>query len=151
MRFKCSKPALIERLRAMWLNVIRVRRLLWHFVKEDVGQRMYGIDEKPVHFNEGGSKMARTLEIAGAPSVRLKENHAATRERVSSMTCVTSDPAATSQPRFLPLEVLFKAKTDRRTRNVVLPKDVNVSVRWAVKGSYREEHLLAYLAQWLTP
>ena len=53
MRFKCSKPVLIERLRAMWLNVIRVRRLLLHFTGADAGNRMYGIDEKPTHFNEG--------------------------------------------------------------------------------------------------
>ena len=103
MRFKCSKCVLVERLRAMWLNNVRVRRLLWHLTGVDVGSRLYGIDEKPVHFNEGGSKFVRTLEIAGAPSVKLKENHAATRERVSIMTCVTSDPAAATQPRFLPV------------------------------------------------
>ena len=78
MRFKCSRPVLIERLRAMWLNVIRVRCLFWHFTGADIGSRMYGIDEKPVHLNEGGSKMVRTLELAGAPDVWLKENHAAT-------------------------------------------------------------------------
>ena len=87
--------------------------------------------------------MMRTLEIAGAPSVRLNENHAATRERESIMTCVTSDVEATSPLGNLPLEVLFKAKTDRRTLSMVLPAGANVSVRWAVKGSYREEHLLA--------
>ena len=107
IRFKCSKGVLIERLRAMWLNVIRVRRLIWHFTGHDVGSRMYGIDEKPIHFNEGGSKLVRTLEIAGAPSVKLKENHAATRERASVMTCVTSDPAAARQPRLLPVSVVF--------------------------------------------
>ena len=105
MRFKCSKPVLIERLRAMWLNVIRVRRLLFHFTGVDAGNRMYGIDEKPIHRNGGGgSKMTRTLEIAGAPSVRLNENHAATRERASIMTSVTSDVEATSQLGHLPLE-----------------------------------------------
>ena len=107
VRFKRSKGVLIERLRAMWLNVIRVRRLIWHFTGHDVGSRMYGIDEKPIHFNEGGSKLVRTLEIAGAPSVKLKENHAATRERASVMTCVTSDPAAARQQRLLPVSVVF--------------------------------------------
>ena len=49
------------------------------------------------------------------------------------------------------VEVLFRAKTDRRTRSLELPADTNVSVRWAVKGSYREEHLLAFMNQWLKP
>ena len=56
MRFKCSMAVLVERLRAMWLNVIRVRRLFWHFTAADIGSRMYGIDEKPVHLNEGGGR-----------------------------------------------------------------------------------------------
>ena len=151
MRFKCSMALLVLRLRAMWLNVIRVRRLFWHFTGIDIGSRMYGIDEKPVHLNEGGSKMVRTLELAGAPDVWLKENHAATRERTSIMTMVTSDVAAATQPRFLPIEVLVRAKSEKRTRSLVLPRNTNVSVRWAVKGSYREEHLLAYLNRWLEP
>ena len=151
MRFKCTKAVLIERLRAMWLNVIKVHHLIFLLTGVDVGSRIWSIDEKPVHFNEGGSKLVRTLEIAGAPSVVLKENHAATRERASIMTCVTSDPAAAGMPRRPPLEILFRAKTDKRTRSLVLPKDTNVSVQWAEKGSYREEHILAYLKRWLEP
>ena len=151
MRFKCSMAVLVSRLRAMWLNVIRVRRFIWHFTGVDIGSRMYGIDEKPVHLNEGGSKMVRTLELAGAPDVKLKENHAATRERTSIMTMVTSDLAAATQPRFLPIELLVRARSEKRTRSLVLPTNTNVSVRWAEKGSYREEHLLAYLARWLEP
>ena len=151
MRFKCTRAVLIERLRAMWLNVIKIRRLLWHITGADVGNRIWSIDEKPVHFNEGGSKLARTLEIAGAPSVALKENHAATRERVSIMTCVTSDPAVAGLARFPPLELLFRAKSDKRVRSLVLPENTNVSVQWAEKGSYREEHLLSYMNRWLEP
>ena len=150
MRFKCTKAVLTERLRAMWLNVIKVRRLLWHMTGVDICW-IWSIDEKPVHFNEGGSKCVRTLEIAGAPSVMLKENHAATRERVSIMTLCTSDPAVAAMPRLPPLELLFRAKSDKRVRSLVLPKNTNVSVQWAVKGSYREEHLLAYLNKWLDP
>ena len=36
MRFKCTKAVLTERLRAMWLNVIKVRRLLWHMTGVDI-------------------------------------------------------------------------------------------------------------------
>ena len=90
-KFKASKATMIRRLRAMWLNTIRVRRLASLALDTDLADKFYGIDEKPLHFNEGGSKDVRTLEIAGAPAVRLKRNHAASRERVSVMTLVTSD------------------------------------------------------------
>ena len=151
MRFKCSKPVLLARLRAMWRNCIAVRRLAHHYLKGDLGDRMYGIDEKPVHFNESGSKNVRTLEIVGAPAVRLKQNHAATRERVSLMTCVSSDQRAAVQPRRLPLELLFKARSPKRIRSLRVPPDLNISLQWADKGSYRQEHLLLFLRRWLDP
>jgi len=151
MRYKCSKPLLIQRLRAMWVNNIKVRRLFQHFCGHDASACIWGIDEKPLHMNEGGSKNVKTLELCGAPSVRLKENHAATRERVSVMTCVTSDETVATQPSKIPIEVLFKAKSARRTAKLVVPKGVSVSIAWAIKGSYREEHILAYLDRWLRP
>ena len=71
MRFKCSKAVLVERLRAMWLNLIRVRRLAERLFGNDLSKAIFGIDEKPIHFNEAGSKNMRTLEIEGATAVRL--------------------------------------------------------------------------------
>ena len=47
--------------------------------------------------------------------------------------------------------MLFRAKTEKRTRGLRLPKDMNVSVQWAEKGSYREENILKYLDRWLEP
>jgi hypothetical protein len=102
-RFKTSKAVMTARLRAMWVNNVKVRRLAQRLLGNDLAEEMYGIDEKPLHFNESGSKNARTLEIAGAPSVKLKENHAATRERVSVMTLVTTNLATIRQPRGLPV------------------------------------------------
>ena len=96
-RFKASKAKLVSRLRVMWMNVIRIRRLAQHFLGRDICDHIYGIDEKPLHFNENGSKVTRTLEIEGAPVVALKENHAATRERCSLMTAVSSNKAAVAQ------------------------------------------------------
>ena len=87
----------------MWLNTIRVRRLAQRLLGKDLSDQMYGVDEKPLHFNESGSKNMRTLELVGAPSVRLKQNHAATRGRVSVMTLVTSSLAAIHQPMGLPV------------------------------------------------
>lgn len=150
-RYKCSKEVLLRRLRAMWRNIIVVRYLAQLMLENSLADRIYGIDEKPIHFNESGSKNVRTLELAGAPVVKLKQNHANTRERASWMTCVTSDRAAALQPRKLPTELLFKARSTQRTRKLCVPDNMNVSVAWASKGSYREEHVLNFLGKWLDP
>ena len=89
----------------MWVNNFKIRRLGAHFAGHDLADPIFSIDEKPVHFNESGSKNCRTLEIVGAPVVRLKQNHAATRERVSVMTCVTSCVAAAAQQKRLPVAI----------------------------------------------
>ena len=80
-RYKVSYPVLSQRLRATWLNVIRVRWLASRLLGDDLSTKIYGIDEKPIHFNEAGSKCVGTLEIAGAKAVKFKENHSAARER----------------------------------------------------------------------
>lgn len=46
---------------------------------------------------------------------------------------------------------MFKAKSARRTRGLVSPPNQNISIQWAEKGSYRQEHLLAFLRRWLDP
>jgi hypothetical protein len=150
-RYKCSRQVLLRRLRSMWLNLIRVRRLAEIYLKSDLSEAIWGIDEKPLHFNESGSKAVRTLELVGAPSVRLKQNHAATRERASLMTSVTSDPLAASSPASMPLELLFKAQSEKRTRSLVVPADLRFSVSWSEKGSYRKDALLRYLQRTLPP
>ena len=91
----------------------------------------------------------RTLELHGAPEVRLKQNHQATRERLSLMTCVTSNPVEARRPANLPLEILFKARSEKRTRNLKATPGLKVSIAWAAKGSYRLENILAYLRRWL--
>ena len=73
------------------------------FLGHDMSDRIYSIDEKPMHFNEGASKNKNTLEIQGAPAVKLKENHAASRQRLSVMTCATSNLAAINQAGGLPV------------------------------------------------
>jgi hypothetical protein len=103
LRYKCSREVMSKRLHAMWTNTFRLRALAVKFLGHDLSGSVYGIDEKPLHFNESGSKCTRTLEIAGAPAVRLKQNHAHTRERVSVMTMVTSSQAAVNQPGGLPV------------------------------------------------
>ena len=151
LRIKASKEVMVVRLRAMWCNLIRIRRLAQLLLETDLADAIYGIDEKPIHFNESGSKAVRTLEIAGAPAVVLKQNHAATRERASVMTCVASSLSAASQPKKLPIEIVFRAASSRRLKGLVLPPTLNFSVQWAEKGSYRQEHLIAYMSRWLDP
>jgi hypothetical protein len=47
------------------------------------------------------------------------------------------------------VELLCKAKSDKRIRNLELPADLNVSVQFAEKGSYRQDNILRYLGRWL--
>jgi hypothetical protein len=151
-RFKCSKETLMRRLRAMWLTNIKVRQLALRCLGNDLSTSIYGIDEKPIHFNESGSKNVRTLEFEGAPAVSLKENHAATRERLSVMTMVTSNEGVATCPRRPPLEMLFKARSKRRTGNIAANPHTNCTVQWAEKGSYKKlqfiEFLRRHLEEW---
>lgn len=65
------------------------------------------------------------------------------------MTTVTSSPAASSSCERMPVELLFRAKSDKRVRKLEVPKDLAFSVAWAEKGSYRQEHILAFLRRTL--
>ncbi len=46
---------------------------------------------------------------------------------------------------------MFRAKSSARIRSLKGPADMNLSVVWSEKGSYRQEHILRYLAKWLDP
>ena len=94
----------------MWMNNIRVRRLAERCFGYDLAESIYGIDEKPIHFNESGSKNCGTLEVQGAPIVALKENHSQTRERVSVMTCVTSNSELAASRRGPPLAIVGEGR-----------------------------------------
>ena len=148
-RYKASLEVMQKRLRAMWLNTVRVRALAEALIGNDLSERFWGIDEKPIHFNEAGSKGTRTLELQGAPEVRLKQNHNATRERVSLMTVVTSNPEEARSPANMPLEIMFKAQSEKIIRNLETPRNLKVSIAWAPKGSYRLDNVLAFLRRWL--
>jgi hypothetical protein len=60
LRYKISRPVLLERVKATWMNLLRVRALAARVLQNDLSDRILGIDEKPIHFNESGSKGART-------------------------------------------------------------------------------------------
>lgn len=94
-----------------------------------------------------------TLAIRGSATVPLKEGHAATRSRWSACTLATSDPEEAK--RTPGLELMFKAAGDQLeaklqtyAERLRLPW---LSVVTGPKGSYREEHVLAFLERFLEP
>ena len=136
----------------MWRNNIVTRQLSTKAFGHDLD--IYGIDQKGIHMNEAGSRNTRTLEIQGAPVVALKQNHAATRDRVSIMTTVTSNKAAATRPGGLPVEVLFRHKGKRKANfleplRAQLPPSANISIVTGPKGSYRQEHVYEFLERYL--
>ena len=136
-----------ERCTAVWLNNIRTQRL----AERVLGRRMYtlGVDEKPIHFNEAGSQNVCTLEHRGVETVRLKTNHAASRERATVMTSTTDDPEMASSPAAMPIEFMIKAQSGKRTSLLSVPAGLEASVAWSTKGSYRQADMLRYMAKYL--
>jgi len=148
-RYKVSRRVLKERLRAMWLTTVRIRALALYALKRPE-LVCVGFDQKGLHMNEAGSKNVGSLEIRGVESVRLKECHAATRQRLTLMTSVTSCPAE-ARGSEMPLEILFKGKSNKVLKDIELPPGVRASLAYGPKGSYRVEHVLRFLRRWLLP
>ena len=144
-KYKCSRAVLRDRLRAMWLTNVRVRALAWFALGIDI--TIYGWDQKGIFMNEAGSKNMPVLAFEGAPVVPLKENHSSTRQRVSLMTSVVSTKSRL-ESHGLPLEIMFKG-TEKVLRGIETQAGVPVSLQASPKGSYREEHVLAFLSRWL--
>ena len=148
VRYKTSKGKLMIRLKYMWLNTLRVRALAQFAL--GIQPIIEGIDQKGLHKNEAGSKSSKSLAFEGV-DVELKENHAQTRDRFSLMTRVTSAPTADER---IPIEILFRsqAKTLGSLQNargifrlIARPPDLNASLQVGPRGSYRLDHVLAYL------
>ena len=83
--------------------------------------------------------------------MRLKDNHTASRERISLMTSVTSSHTLAASAANLPLELMCRAKSKQRTRYLAPRRGLDISLTWAEKGSYRKGNIMAYLEQWLDP
>ena len=73
---------------------------------------MMQVDEKPIHMHESGSMVVETLEHQGAPSVVLRTNHSATRERITLMTFAFSSEGMAGDDRRPPIAVCIKAESD---------------------------------------
>ena len=125
-RYKVKRTVMRGRLRSMWLTNVRVRALAKFSLGIDLP--IYGFDQKGIYMNESGAKNAGMLALDGADEVPLKENHAASRSRVSLMTSVVSQQAdVDALEHGLPLEIMFKGKTDFIVRRLEVPASANVS------------------------
>ena len=125
-RFKARRDVLRGRLRSMWLSNARVRALAKACFGFD--PPMIGFDQKGTYMNEAGAKNVGTLAFDGDIEVALKENHSASRSRVSIMTSVFSTRGWVKElVDGLPLEIVFKGTSDRLLRGLEKPDSSNVS------------------------
>ena len=136
-KYKVSFPVLRARLQVFWTNILAVRFFFTKAFNVDPIQEQF--DQKGVHYNEAGSKSSGTLELPFQVDIPVKENHAQTRLRVSWMTCCVSD--LRGRGGQLPLEQLFKGKTERVLREVRVPDPARFTLQFAEYGSYRTEHV----------
>ena len=136
----------MERLEITWLNRRRVRRLRQLSFGYDPTTE--GVDQKPVHSNESGSRTKQTLGWKGSHYVSLKECTSQTRERWTLMTHVASDLARF--PESPPLEALFKGGVRVEEILKVALTDICAGgdyghIPWfsaavGPKGTYRQEY-----------
>jgi len=100
-----------------------------------------------------GSQNVKTLALKGAPTVPFKEGHSATRSRWSACTLTTS--SVEDAERIPGLELMFKAEGSQLQGKLqAYAQRLNcpwLSVVTGPKGSYREEHVLAFLERHLLP
>ena len=139
LRYKISQSKRLLRLRVFWSNSLRVRLLHECLFGRD-GVDFVCMDQKPLYFNS--SLACKTLAPRGAKKVNVKESMADSRER---FTLMSSCPSWTVS-RAPGLAVLFRhaGGEDSRVARSVRAYGSGL-VQWAPKGSYRLQHVLAYL------
>ena len=150
-KYKVPWPVMVERVCSMWMNNFRVRYMATKYLKKDLDDRIFGIDEKPIHFNETGSKECKTLHYEGAPYCALRTNHSASRDRLSMMTMVTTWRELCRCPNGPPVALCVRAKSAQALEGIKLPERFRMSLDWSLSGSYNEPRFFAYLDQWLQP
>ena len=144
-RYKVSHNLALKRVRTMWSNVIRVRHLAVRLLGKDLADAIIELDEKPLHFNEAGSKSANTLAFKGDAFVGLHENYSGSRRRLSLVTCGV---AAERLLRGLPwacLGFLVKGMSIRVLEGIEVPADMRVNLQYSESGSYKNAHFLKFL------
>jgi hypothetical protein len=144
-RYKLSRRGVCIRLEPFWLNNIAVRHYAMLLFGVDPGQHCDGADQKPWHVNEAGSKLLGTLAMKGAKSVPLREDHNATRARMTIMTYVSNNAGRLA--RGMPLECLFclKGSGSSVMPQLVFPAHGRFSAQCSESGSYSEHHVFLFL------
>ena len=122
-RYKVSWAMAAERCKYMWKNNFRVRYMAQIYLGNDLRHRIFGIDEKPIHFNESASKAVKTLHFEGAPYCALRTNHSASRDRLSLMTMVTSWRDLCKCAMKPPVALCVRAQSAQKLASVVLPAE----------------------------
>ena len=80
----------------------------------------------------------------GSEEDGLKTNHQQARLRTSLMNELCSDP--NWDP---PVELCFRAKTNRTLKVLRLPESVRISLNYSTSGSYDYECFMRYLNRWI--
>ena len=127
-RYKVSQKLGDERCVAEWSNVFKIRRLSEIYLKHVMSQSMMQVDEKPIHMNESGSKLVKTLHLQGAPFIALRTNHSATRSRLTIMTSAFSSKAVAEDEFRPPLAVCIRGASGERRAGLKLPEYMKFSV-----------------------
>ena len=125
--FKIKQEDRVERIKEYIMNIWRVRKFFLD--RYGVDPPIINGDQMPLHRNESASQ--KTLSFTGQDTF-VKENYMLSRERITAFTQISSDNTKI-KPEFV-----FKGKGTRTTLN---PPE-GVKFQWAVKGSYRLEHML---------
>ena len=153
-RYKVSRRKIMSGLKITWLNVWRARylfRCLYGKQRRSTGNTIdpvtHQVDQKPLHFNEAESKNLKTCDFGGSTDIVLKTNFSDSRSRLTANTMVTHpSPPTTAGEVYQPsLELLFKGKTNRVLKGLVVPHSVDATLRNSESGSYDLPTFLAYL------
>ena len=126
-RFKIKQEDRVERIKEYIMNIWRVQKFFLDTYGVD--PPVINGDQMPLHRNESASQ--KTLAFTGQDTF-VKENYMFSRERITAYTQISSD-----NQQFKP-EFVFKGKGTRTRLN---PPE-GIKFQWAVKGSYRLEHML---------
>ena len=150
--WKLSHSVLKERLEITWCHFLRVRKLIILLKGHD--PVLENFDQSPFHMNRSGPQGCTTLSIRGCGVVPVKEGHAATRERWTANTMVTS--SLSRAKKIPPLELMFRASGggDRmapQLQRLIPPWAPWLTVVTGPKGSYRETDVLTYMEKVLEP
>lgn len=118
------------------------------------GVQVWNFDQKPFHMNESGSKDIKTLDFANAREVAIKEVHSQTRARWTVCTLCQSSLQRDQPP---PFECMFKGgeqilrSCEDCIANDRACQEVRMTAAVSNSGSYRLEHVLAWLERVLAP